>query len=593
MKVPLGSKLKPNADQEKTPGNGRFFVGVIALSGVLLFSGWMTSIHFLPWTSWHNEAPVFAAVIVLMGVLIKMAFDRGRLPLSVPNVGWPLLLLCAIIVLQTVTAQIAFLGDAFVLGFYMALCLFSLSIGYGAARQSEQGILSNFPVASSLAMLLVAGGMFSVLAALVQALDVWDASGWIVPLQHQRRPGGNIAQTNQLATLVLFALASVVYLFETRRLHTVLATLFTLVLICGLSLTESRSGFFSFLLLTGWWLVKRHRVGFKLPLGYVGLWIGLFVCCFWFWPSIFSIIQEPGWGTTSTTFVQVNTSAGLRLVVWPQLWAAAWIHPWFGWGLREVSVAHNAVLHQYSTSGAFAYAHNLVLDLAVGIGLPLTALLVISALVWMWRRMRSVSDAQTWYCVAVALPFGVHSMFEYPFAYAYLLTPVMISVGVLEARLAPGKVVDIPAAIAAGILGIAGIAMVWSAIEYISIEEDFRIVRFEALRVGQTPPDYERPNIVMLTQLGALLDAGRIVPAPNMDSRRIELARKVALRFPWPATLSRYALSLALNGSPDEALRQLQVLRVAYGEETYQIIANDWRSMADGKYPQLWEFFAP
>jgi hypothetical protein len=393
--------------------------------------------------------------------------------------------------------------------------------------------------------------------------------------------------------LVLFALASVVYLFEKRRLHTVLATLITLVLICGLSLTESRSGFLSFLLLIGWWLVKRHRAGFKLPLVYAGLWIGLFVCCFWSWPSIFSIIQEPGWGTSSSAFVQVNTSAGLRLVVWPQLWAAAWMHPWFGWGLREVSVAHNAVLHQYSTSGAFAYAHNLVLDLAVGIGLPLTTLLVISALVWVWRRMLAVSDSQTWYCIAVVLPFGVHSMFEYPFAYAYLLVPVMILVGVLEARLAPSKVVGIPAAIAAAILGIVGIAMVWSAIEYISIEEDFRIVRFEALRVGQTPPDYERPNIVMLTQLGALLDAGRIVPAPNMDSRRIELARKVALRFPWPATLSRYALSLALNGSPDEALRQLQVLRVAYGEETYQIIANDWRSMADGKYPQLREFFTP
>jgi hypothetical protein len=91
----------------------------------------------------------------------------------------------------------------------------------------------------------------------------------------------------------------------------------------------------------------------------------------------------------------------------------------------------------------------------------------------------------------------------------------------------------------------------------------------------------------MLTQLGALLEAGRITPTPNMDPRSIEMARKVALRFPWPATLSRYALSLALNGSPDEAIRQLKVIRVAYGEETHQIILNDWTSLAESKYPQL------
>jgi O-antigen ligase len=579
---------------KKTPAIGRFFVGTsFVLSAALLFSGWMTSIHFLPWTSWHNEAPVFAAAIVLMGAFIKTSFDCGESQIRVPNIAWPFVLLSAVIVLQTIAERIAFLGDAVMLGFYMVLCIFSLSIGYGVTKLNGLDMLSKSPGPSVLAALLIAGGLFSVFAALVQALDVWDASGWIVPLQHQRRPGGNVAQPNHLATLVLFALASVVYLFETRRLHTVPATLITLVLIWGLSLTESRSGFLSFFLLTGWWLVKRHRAGFKLPLGYAGLWIGLFLCCFWLWPSFFDVIQEPGRGATNSAFVPVNTSAGLRLVVWPQLWAAAWIHPWFGWGLREVSLAHNAVLHLYSVSGAFAYAHNIVLDLAVGVGFPLTALLVVSTLVWLWKRTCAVNDSQTWYCIAVVLPLGVHSMFEYPFAYAYLLVPAMILIGVLEAQLASSNGMRVPRAVMTAIWSVASITMVWSAIEYIAIEEDFRIVRFEALRLGKTPFDYERPNIVMLTQLGALLDAGRIVPTPNMDSRSIELARKVALRFPWPATLSRYALSLALNGNKPEGLRQLDVIRVAYGEETYQTIVNDWTSLADGKYPQLREFLRP
>jgi hypothetical protein len=431
----------------------------------------------------------------------------------------------------------------------------------------------------------------------VQTLDVWDFHGWIVPLQNQRRPGGNMAQPNQLATLILFALASAVYLFESQRVHTVLASLITFILLCGLALTESRSGALSLLLLTGWWWFKRSSLGGTLSVRALVLWVGLFACCFWFWPSCFNFIQDAGWagiaGIPHSSFEQVNTSAGTRLIVWPQLWAAAWMHPWFGWGLREISTAHNAVVHEYTQTEAFAYAHNMALDLAVGVGLPLTALLIGATGAWFWRRVRAVNDLQSWYCIAVILPFGVHSMLEYPFAYAYLLVPVMILVGVLEAKLAPRHVLRLPSLIAASAWALISFAMAWSVFEYIAIEDDFRIVRFESLHLGQTPADYERPNVLMLTQLGALLDAGRIVPAPDMDGKRVELARKVALRFPWPATQNRYALSLALNGNPEEARRQLKVIRVMHGEKTYQNIMANWSALGNSKYPQLREFVAP
>lgn len=563
----------------------------------MLFSGWMTSIHFLPWNSWHNEVPAFASVVLLFGTLVKWQTNRGCAPVLLPHVAWPLVLLCVVVVLQAAIGQIAFLGDAVVLCFYFALCLFSLSVGYAAFSLGEQGTASRTSIVQALAVLIVLGGMFSVIAALVQTLDVWDFHGWIVPLQNQRRPGGNMAQPNQLATLILFALASVVYLFESQRLHAALTSLITLVLLCGLALTESRSGVLSLLLLAVWWLSKRTRLGTTLSVGVAVLWVVLFACCFWFWPSCFNFIQEAGWAgfadTPHATFEQVNTSVGTRLIVWPQLWAAAWMHPWFGWGLREVSTAHNAVVHQYTQTEAFAYAHNIGLDLAVGVGLPLTVLLICATGVWFGRRARAVNDLQSWYCIAVVLPFGVHSMLEYPFAYAYLLVPVMILVGVLEAKLAPRNVARLPSLLAASVWVLVSFAMAWSVFEYIAIEEDFRIVRFESLHLGQTPAGYERPHVLMLTQLEALLDAGRIVPAPHMDRERIELARKVALRFPWPATQNRYALSLALNGNPEEARRQLKVMRVMHGEKTYQSIMGNWSALGNSKYPQLREFVAP
>jgi hypothetical protein len=279
--------------------------------------------------------------------------------------------------------------------------------------------------------------------------------------------------------------------------------------------------------------------------------------------------------------------------VWPQLLAAALQRPWFGWGLREVSEAHNAVLDAYSVGEPFSYAHNIVLDFAIGIGLPLTVLLFTVVTVWGVLRVRAVRSLLPWYCIAMALPFATHSMLEYPFAYAYFLLPVMLAIGVLERELAIGQVFRVSRWVAIALLSITTAVMAWTVWDYVRVGEDFRIVRFEARNVGKTPADYGRPNIVLLTQMSAMLEASRIVPERDMAPERIELSRKAAMRFPWTATQNRYALSLALNGNPDEARRQIKVMRAMHGEGTHRGIMRNWQELADAKYPELNEFIEP
>ncbi|NMM09721.1 MAG: hypothetical protein HHJ16_05545 [Polaromonas sp.] len=578
--------MKIISNPKKTPLSRRFFYGVIiSLSFLLLFGSWMTSVHFLPWNSWHNEVLAFASILLLSGVLVKNCFDHGRRTIYLPMMGWPIGLLCVVVVIQVLTGRILFLGDAVVLSFYLLLCLLALILGYAAISLNECGLTSGAKLVDKLAVLLVVGGMCSAIVALVQALDIWELGGWITPLQSLRRPGGNLAQPNHLATLLLFSIASTTYLFESRRLSALVALPVAAVLLVGLSVTESRTGVLGLLLITAWWFAKRRRLGFTLSVPAVSLWLIFFGGCFWFCPTGLNVIQEGGWA--ESTVAQINTGDSGRLAIWQQLWQAVLLRPWFGWGLREVSSAQNAVIHVYVEGLPVTYAHNIILDLAVGIGLPLTLLLVGATLAWVWRRASAVNDPLTWYCIAAALPLAVHSMLEFPFAYAYLLAPVMLLLGALEARLAPSRGVRMrwwPAATAWLLIGA---AMVWSVIEYIPIEEDFRILRFEALHVGQTPRDYERPHIVMLTQLDALLHGGRIVPKPGMSADEVEVARKVALRFPWPATQNRYAQSLALNGNPDEAIRQLLVMRALHGEKSYAQIKAGWILLANEKYPQL------
>ena len=189
--------------------------------------------------------------------------------------------------------------------------------------------------------------------------------------------------------------------------------------------------------------------------------------------------------------------------------------------------------------------------------------------------------------MGMALILVLHSMLEFPFAYAYLLFPVLWMVGMAEARLdRPGRL-QIPRGMAAVVFLVASVGLAWATWEYLQVEEDFRVARFEALKIGKTPATYERPQIHLLLQLATMLEASRSTPEPGMSPHQLELARQAALRFPWTALQNRYALSLALNGEPEEAIRQLKVMRAMHGEKHYRGIKDSWETLAEEKYPQL------
>jgi O-antigen ligase len=556
-------------------------------SFLFLFASWMMPLHLLPWISWHNEVLAFASGWVLLWQCLPSR-RRGtpRASIEIPWTASFFIALALAVLIQGAAGLITFWGDVLVLELYLALCVMVVSAGFvwartdallpdGSRRSGSSDLLQ------AMAWTLLAGALASSLIALAQVFEVWNNNNWIAPLEYARRPGANIAQPNQLATLLLMGIASLVYLRECRKLSIGTAALGFVVLATGLAATESRTGLLSFVLLSAWWFAGRGRAGLKLSIwAAVGGMAG-FLALYFSWPSLMSSSGAfaPG--------AQIDAQAGMRIVVWPQLLEAVALRPWWGWGLREVSEAHNAVASSYSLSEPYTYSHNIVLDLALGLGLPAATLFVVAASVWLFRRLRSARSLTTWYCLAGALPVAVHSMLEFPFAYAYFLVPTMFLVGVLEASTAARPPVRVPAFLLTTGLLLLLVVGGWSALEYMRIEEDFRIVRFEALRIGQTPPEYERPKVHLLTQLDALLRGARIVPHPGMSPDEVDLARKVALRYPWPATQNRYALSLALNGNPGEAIRQMRVMLALHGKPTYSQIKANWSALAADKYPAL------
>lgn len=566
--------------------------GILTLVALaLLLISWLQPLHILPWVSWHSEVLVFFGVLMLAlgGTLVRRGDTdgtSGNIALPLSFLLWPGL--TGLVTLQWFAGQISYGGDALVLSLYFALAAFAWGLGYAAGRlQSPTGEKPLAAMLEALAWTFLTGAMASVMIALVQAFDVWPNVSWISRMTELRRPGGNLGQPNQLATLLLMGLASLILLVQNQRLGPLSAALIYLLLAIGMAATESRTGALSMTMIMLWSLVGMRRMRLTIPAWVLVAAYAVFLLLYLGWPVWMSA------GGQYAPNAQINTQPGMRLVVWPQLIEAVALRPWAGWGLREVSAAHNAVVSDHALSEPYTYAHNIVLDLALGAGVPITLMLLGLSGIWLWRRLSQCTSIGHWYCVGATLPVAVHAMLEFPHAYAYFLAPVMFLLGALEAACGGKALLRVRAGFASLIIGLVGILAAVTVLEYIKTEEDFRVVRFESLRLGKTPEDHVRPTPVLLTQLGGLLTAGRIEPTPAMPAELIETARKAAMRYPWPATQNRYALSLALNGQETEARRQLRVIRAMHGEKVYEGVKSNWFSLAEEKYPvlaQIWSF---
>jgi len=533
----------------------------------------LQSFNTLPWRSAHSESLAFVAVLAWWwGAAYRKAIVRVRWNLPI------LILFCAslLIGIQFVTRKIEFGGDAVILLIYVFLCIATLLV----AQWHDDD--RNWPATLAAALLVTA--LISVFISLVQALGVWTESDWIVHYPEYRRPGANLGQPNLLGTLLVMGAASLIYLDQRLRISRLVTVLLSFFLMLGMGITESRTGLLSGIILCVWWL-GRGRVFLRAPRrSWVATSALALIAMMLTWPPLISAIQEAG---PLRDMVTINTNSSGRLEVWRQLWDAILMKPWFGWGLRGISAALNTVAENYPKSSPFTYAHNIILDLAVDTGLPLTVLVLCVAIPLLWRQVDNVRTTESWYSVGLLIPFGIHSLFEYPFAYSYFLVPAMLSIGMLSRGDGCGIKVAISRNIIFGFIIVSGFILIRVGVEYIDLEDDFRIARFEALNIGRTPENYDRPSIILLTQLEAMTAATRVLPRPNMPREEIDLLRRVTLRFPWVPIQNSYALSLALNGDTQEATRQLRVMLAMHGRKVYEERKVKWMELSNIMYPQL------
>ncbi len=274
-------------------------------------------------------------------------------------------------------------------------------------------------------------GVFNVAIALVQVFAPgWADGSWIAHSGIPGRAVGNLRQPNHLASLLLWSAVATIALVELRRLGRRGGALLVALIVFAVVLTASRTGLVGVLLLGAWGLADRRlsrttrALLIAAPLVYAVGWLGM---------AEWSKLSQHVFGGEARLAERDISSS--RFGIWADTLAMIRQQPWTGVGFGEFNFAWTLTPFPHRPIAFFDHTHDLVLQLAVELGLPLAALVLALIGVALWRAARlafgATGDSDDERDTGIArrsafmmvLLIGLHSLLEYPLWYSYFLLP--------------------------------------------------------------------------------------------------------------------------------------------------------------------------
>jgi O-antigen ligase len=352
---------------------------------------------------------------------------------------------------------------------------------------------------------LLLAGVLSLFIAWIQCFaPQWAQGDWIARLSTPGRAGANLRQPNHLSSLLLWAMAALIWLHdavvEAREQPTPpwgargFTALLMVALTFGVVLTVSRTGTVCILLLAVWGLCDRglsaysRRLLWLVPLIYVLCWFGL--------TELLSPTASSFAGDAQLHKSDLSSS---RFAIWSNTLLLIAQDPWFGVGWGGFNFAWTLTPFPGRPGAFFDHTHNIVLQLLVEMGLPM-GLLALGLLAWAvwraWSACRRAAEplARVLRCsLVMVLMMAVHSMLEYPLWYAYFLLPTAFAFGLCLGGHGEVKSSSQPA----------------------------------PARIGK-PVLVAASVVLALGSVGALADYMRVVPIFSSDEEGLSLDRRIA-----------------------------------------------------------------
>lgn len=544
---------------------------------VLLWAAFLLPNHYPPWTSFHGSA-MAAVAFIPIGIWAAL---RGA-----PGVPGPVLLLwsmAAVPSAQWMAGLVSYRGDATVAMTYLlgagsvcwagASCRAVTNRAMSDARKS----VSNDP-----AIFLAAALALAAIASFGMAVHQWLNLRLLGVLIEELPPGGrpyaNLGQPNHLATLALMGLGGLLYLFERRSIGGAAVSSGVMVCLLTAVMTQSRTVALAGIgvLIFAW--IKRRCVANRVRWMHVAgalLFYGLLISG---WDRIQDALLIGG-----TPSVLDRTQENLRLALWHMELDAIGHAFWGGYGWNQAGMGQWVVaLEHPSLRYFFDSAHNLILDLVLWNGVPIGLAFSLALAYFVWRIMVKIRDPGDFWLAAILIFVGSHALVEYPLSYAYFLLPSCFIIGYL--------VVGVDGASFFGradkkeIFFRISVTLVTTAlailiiVDYIPWEAEWQKLRYEEQRIG-TSSQAPLPRAVVLDQLQEFMEFSRAEASPGMSTSYIDWMHRVTVRYPYPASIFKYAKALYLNGQAGLAEEQLERLcRMALPKKCEQA-RSEWASV--------------
>jgi O-antigen ligase len=551
-------------------------VGLV-LVGVMWSLPFVQPRHFSPLPLFYSE---WLAVILGLAAMFVLMLPRHARELEIPWITLTPLALIVVLLLHLSLVKAAYAQQVFIAVLYLLWAAGLIVLG--ALLRREVGLPR---MTVTLAWFLLAGGLLSALAAVLQHYEIRGFLEPVIATKIGYSVYGNLTQYNHFADQIALALVSVMFLYVKERTPAVVAALFSCILLFVLSVTGSRTAWLylaAIAALAGLLYLRDKSADHKRLLIFAVLLLPAF--------ALVQVLAYSPWLTPPTRlitpserFLEPVSGLDTRLQLWSDAWNMFLDSPLLGVGHGQYVWQHFLLASNLDAPPLASYAnnaHNILLHLLAETGAIGLLVVMAGVLIWVWGSRRLKTGLDAWWLLAVLMVLGIHSMLEYPLWYAYFLGIASILLGAGECR---SFRVNLQPAPRAGI----GVLMIVGWLSALSLVYNYYLLEVSLFPrpKNASKAELDRAHRDLMSVHGSLLTPYvelAIARALDLDTQnldgKIEFSSRVMRFAPTPVIAYQHAALLALKGDRLGALQYLDHAAAAYPERL-RFFADDFASL--------------
>jgi len=515
------------------------------LAAALLAFPWLQPHHHPPWSGFHEDAAM--AVWMAIGGLLLVA-SVLRSGLFWDRFALALLGLSVIVAMQSWAGLIASPAQAILFIFH----LLGVATCYTIARSWH--LISKHTLLDIVFTGIAIAAIGNIAVSLHQWLrlmpmDFTSTAGiWLMDIGDAARFSGNVAQPNELATLISWGMLAGIWGYVRKQIGIPVLALYLAFLALGAALTQSRIGLLEVACITlGLAMYRRKFGGWTLSLlmtGALALQIALFASL----PIILDALLLDGEVRSLSTITQ----DAARLQIYSMVIEAIKMSPWWGYGASHQAQAQWALVDVAPHLNAYwMQSHNWILDLFLWFGLPLGIVLTLALVWWAVTIVRTENEPHSLIVLFALGCFCLHATVELIHWVANFSLVAAVFAGVLSANANKKNLLTTGRGFNLILVSILSGGTVATIVDYVRLEENFIHLLAEQLKLRTSISD--PPNSWVLHHLADSLRIGRIPVTQGLDKETLDWMENTGRAAPNTQTAYKLILNFALHGEHERA----------------------------------------